>query len=66
MFFFLYFQFYVATYGLCGAASYVGGFWGATACNVATVPRTVDCINNALNNCYYKRCGLVNFELPFQ
>jgi len=35
------FQFYAASWILCKGASAAGGFFGAAACNIATIPPTV-------------------------
>lgn len=55
------FYYYMGTYGLCGGAWAVGGAIGTAACNVITVPRTIDCTINAWFNCHQKNCGFVGF-----
>lgn len=55
------FYYYMGTYGLCGGAWAVAGAIGTAACNVITVPRTIDCTINAWFNCHQKDCGFVGF-----
>ena len=59
-----YLQYYAATYGICGIVWYVefitdtDGLVGdylrpaTTLCNLATYPRTFDCVWNTFQNCY--------------
>jgi hypothetical protein len=54
-------QFYIMTYGVCGGAYLAGGNLASTACNVITLPRSVDCFLNTFLNCYMKDCGLIGF-----
>jgi hypothetical protein len=54
-------SFYIMTYGVCGGAYLAGGNLASTACNVITLPRSVDCFLNTFLNCYMKDCGLIGF-----
>ena len=57
-------QYYAATYGICGIVWYVefitdtdglvGDYFrpATTLCNLATYPRTFDCVWNTFQNCY--------------
>ena len=57
-------QYYAATYGICGLVWYiefvantpglVGDYFrpATTLCNLATYPRTLDCVWNTFQNCY--------------
>ena len=59
-----YLQYYAATYGICGIVWYVefitdtdglvGDYFrpATTLCNLATYPRTFDCVWNTFQNCY--------------
>eukprot|EP00095_Tigriopus_kingsejongensis_P012022 maker-scaffold1195_size56104-snap-gene-0.14 protein:Tk12022 transcript:maker-scaffold1195_size56104-snap-gene-0.14-mRNA-1 annotation:"hypothetical protein" len=42
----------IGTYGICGAAWLVGGSVGRITCNVATAPRSLDCLYNTWENCF--------------
>ncbi len=55
-------QYYILTYGLCGAGAWLGGTLVSVACNVVTLPRTVDCVLNTWFNCFQKNCGLIGFK----
>ncbi len=52
--------YYIGTYGVCGAAWAVAGSVGSAACNVATLPRTIDCTLNTWQTCYLRDCGMFN------
>lgn len=56
------FNYYAFTYVLCGGAYLISGRgFTSSACNIITIPRTVDCVLNTLLNCYLKDCGLIGF-----
>lgn len=53
----------MGTYGICGAVNLLGGMPANMLCTVVTTPRTVDCMLNALDNCYNNDCGLLNMMM---
>lgn len=55
-------RFYLFTYGVCGGAYIAGGSVLSTACNIITLPRTIDCTLNTLLNCFMRNCGLVGLR----